>query len=500
MMNGHGKSDRPKVPAKFANKDEAANTSAERDGGKGADQGKHGRQNTQRTQCRGQQRMSSEDSVQSALDRVREIAKSDKKVQFTNLLHHISNVERLRAAYFLMKKAAAAGIDGETWASYGENLEENLQSLSERLQKGGYRAKPVRRVFIAKADGKQRPLGVPVLEDKIVQRSAVEVLSAIYETDFLDFSYGYRPGKGQHHCLDALYGELFGKVNWVLDADIRGFFDHLNHDWLIKFIEHRIKDKRVIRLIQKWLKAGVMLDGRREETEEGVPQGGSISPLLANVYLHYVLDLWARQRRNDKSRGEMFIVRWADDFVVGFQHQSQAEGFLADLKERMLKFSLELHPEKTRILEFGRFAINNRKRRGLRKPETFNFLGFTHICGNISQGSKMFTVRRHTIAKKMRAKLLEVKTELRRRLHQPIPEQGKWLKSVVDGHCRYYGVPTNLQQLTAFRYQVSRLWFRTLRRRSQKSTLTWKRMKRFTDCWLPHVRIHHPFPSKRSRV
>ena len=360
MMNGHGKSDRPKVPAKFANKGEAANTPAERDGGKGSDQGKHGKQNTRRTQCR--------ESVQSALDRVRKIAKSDRKVQFTNLMHHISNVDRLRAGYFMMKKTAAAGVDGETWASYGEHLEENLQSLSERLQKGSYRAKPVRRVFIAKADGKQRPLGVPVLEDKIVQRSAVEVLNAVYEMDFLDSSFGYRPGKGQHNCLDTLYVGLFGKVNWVLDADIRGFFDNLNHDWLIKFIEHRIKDKRVIRLIQKWLKAGVMLDGRREETEEGVPQGGSISPLLANVYLHYVLDLWARQRRNDKSLGEMIIVRWADDFVVGLEHRSQAERFLAELKERMLKFSLELHPKKTRILEFGRFAATNRKKRGLRKP------------------------------------------------------------------------------------------------------------------------------------
>jgi len=492
MMNDHGKSDNCEVPTKFANKGEVANTPAERDGGKAVDRGEpRAKQNTHRAQHR--------ESVQSALDRVRKVAKSDKKMQFTSLMHHISNVDRLRAAYFVMKRAAAAGMDGETWVSYGEKLEENLRSLSERLQKGGYRAKPVRRVFIAKADGKQRPLGVPVLEDKIVQRSTVEVLNAIYETDFLDFSFGYRPGLGQHNCLDSLYVGVFTrKVSWVLDADIRGFFDNLNHEWLIKFIEHRVRDKRVIRLIQKWLKAGVMLDGRREETDEGVPQGGSISPLLANIYLHYAMDLWVQQRRKDRSRGELIIVRWADDFVVGFEHRSSALKFLAELKERMLKFSLELHPEKTRILEFGRFAANNRKQRGLRKPETFNFLGFTHICG-ITRGSK-FMVRRHTIAKKMRAKLLEVKLELRKRMHHPIPNQGKWLKSVVDGHCRYYGVPTNLQQLVAFRDQVSRLWFRTLLRRSQNSTLTWKRMKCYTDRWLPHAKLHHPFPLQRLRV
>jgi RNA-directed DNA polymerase len=492
MTNDHGKSDSCVVPAKFANKG-GVNTPAERDGGKAIDQGKYDRQTTRRAQYR--------ESVQSALDRIRKIAKSDRKVQFTNLMHHISNVDRLRAAYFAMKRTAAAGIDGETWVSYGEGLEENLRTLSERLQRGGYRAKPVKRVFIAKADGKQRPLGVPVLEDKIVQRSAVEVLNAIYETDFLDFSFGYRPGKGQHNCLDTLYAGLFtGKVSWVLDADIRGFFDNLDHEWLIKFVEHRIKDKRVIRLIQKWLKAGVMLDGQRQDTEEGVPQGGSISPLLGNIYLHYAMDLWARQRQSDRSRGEMIIVRWADDFVVGFEHRSQAEKFLAELKERMLKFSLELHPEKTRILEFGRYAANNRRKRGLGKPETFNFLGLTHICGTTRGSNKMFTVRRHTIAKKMRAKLHEVKLELRSRMHHSVPDQGKWLKSVVEGHCRYYGVPTNLQQLVAFRYEVSRLWFSTLCRRSQRRPLTWKRMRRYTDRWLPHAKLHHPFPLQRLRV
>jgi group II intron reverse transcriptase/maturase len=491
MTHDHGKSDRRKVPAKFANNGDAM-SSAERDGGKASNQGKQGKQNTSRTQ-------QADKDVQSALDRVRKVAKSDKKMQFTNLMHHIFNIDRLRKSYFAMKKTAAAGIDGETWKSYGEDLEANLQDLSERLHRGGYRAKPVRRVFIAKADGKQRPLGVPVLEDKIVQRSSVEVMNAIYETDFLDSSYGYRPGKGQHNCLDALYMGLFGKVNWVLDADIRGFFDNLNHEWLIKFVEHRIGDKRVIRLIQKWLKAGVMLEGRLTETEDGVPQGGSISPLLANIYLHYVLDLWTQQRGRDKSRGNMVIVRWADDFVVGFEHKSQAEKFLTDLKERMLQFGLELHSEKTRILEFGRFAANNRKKRGLGKPETFNFLGLTHICG-LTLKNRKFTVLRQTIKKKMRAKLNDVKLELRRRMHHPVPEQGKWLRSVVGGHFRYYGVPTNQRTMGGFRHHVAWLWFRTLKRRSQKSKLTWPRMKHHIDRWLPHVQILHPYPLRRLRV
>ncbi len=492
MMNGHGKSDRDKVPAKFANKG-GQTAPAERDGGKGSGQGKQVRQNTGRTQ-------QAANPVPSALDRVRKVAKSDKKVRFISLMHHVYDIDRLRAAYLAMKRSAAAGVDGETWVSYGERLEENLSDLSERLKRGGYRAKPVRRVFIAKADGKQRPLGVPVLEDKIVQRAAVEVLNAIYETDFLDLSYGYRPGKGQHNCLDALHvGLLTKKVNWVLDADIRGFFDNLNHEWLIKFVEHRIGDKRVIRLIQKWLKAGVMQDGQVTETDNGVPQGGSISPLLANIYLHYVLDLWVQQRGKDKSRGEMISVRWADDFVVGFEHKSQAEKFLADLKERMLKFSLELHPEKTRILEFGPFAIHNRKKRRAGKPETFNFLGFAHVCAR-KRRNGMYTVFRLTMRKKVKAKLHELKAEMRKRMHQPIPDQGKWLRSVVDGHNRYYGVPDNSQALQSFRFQVARRWWRTLQRRGNRKPIIWARMAHHIEKWLPHVKIHHPYPLRRLGV
>ena len=488
MMNDHGKSDRRVVPTKFANKD-GITLSAERDGGKASSQEEHGRQNASRT-------LKAETDAQSALARVRKIAIRDKKMQFTNLMHHISNIDRLRAAYFGMKRKAAAGIDGETWKSYGENLEANLQDLAARLTRGGYRAKPVRRVFIAKADGKQRPLGVPVLEDKIVQRSTTEVLNAIYETDFLDMSFGYRPGKSQHNCLDVLQTK---RVNWILDADIRGFFDNLNHDWVVKFIKHRIQDERVIRLIQKWLKAGVMINGVREETDEGVPQGGSISALISNIYLHYVLDLWIEQRQKDKSRGEINAVRWADDFVVGFERRSEADKFHSDLKARMCKFGLELHPEKTRILEFGRFAAGNRKKRKQGRPETFNFLGFTHVCG-LTLKNRKFTILRITSQKKMRAKLQEIKKILWQRMHYSVADQGTWLRSVISGHCRYYGVPSNIDALAAFHHRLTYTWFRTLKRRSQVNRLTWDRMKRLRDRWLPLVRIYHPYPYERLRV
>src|SRR6266576_3211963 len=373
----------------------------------------------------------------------RQVASKDKKLRFTALLHHIYNLETLRMAYFSLKKEAAPGVDGETWRNYGETLEDNLQDLSHRLKRGAYRAKPVRRVYIPKADGRQRPLRVPALEDKIVQRAAVEVLNAIYETDFLGFSYGFRPGRSQHQALDALYtGLLTRRVNWVLDLDIQGFFDGISHEWLVKFIEHRVADRRVVRLIQKWLNAGVLEDGKRIRMEEGTPQGGSASPLLANVYLHYVFDLWVQAWRRKRAHGDVIVVRFADDIVVGFQVQADAERFRAELDERMRKFSLELHPEKTRLLEFGPFAINNRQRRGEGKPETFNFLGFTHICVK-KRSNGMYTVLRQTIRKRLQTKLNEVKAELRRRMHEPIPKQGKWLQAVVRGHLRYYGVPMN---------------------------------------------------------
>jgi group II intron reverse transcriptase/maturase len=460
--------------------------------GSGLTQGNLPQQNASRTPSRR--------DAPSALERVRQAASKDKETRFTALLHHIYNLETLRMAYFCLKKDAAPGVDGETWQHYGETLEDNLQDLSHRLKRGAYRAKPVRRAYIDKNDGRKRPLGIPVLEDKIVQRATVEVLNAIYETDFLGFSYGFRPGRSQHNALDALYTGLLTKnVNWVLDVDIRSFFDGLSHEWLVKFVEHRVADRRVVRLIQKWLNAGVLEDGRRTRAEEGTPQGGSASPLLANLYLHYVFDLWAQAWRQKQPRGDVIIVRFADDIVVGFQTKADAVRFWAELIERMRKFSLELHPEKTRLLEFGPVAAENRKKRGEGKPETFNFLGFTHICGK-KRSNGRFTVLRQTIRKRLQAKLSEVKAELKRRMHDPIPDVGQWLRSVVGGHIRYYGVPTNGTALYTFRFQVGRLWHRTLLRRSQKARMLWDRMRRLIDRWLPAARTCHPYPLRRMGV
>jgi retron-type reverse transcriptase len=400
------------------------------------------------------------------LERIRQAASRDRTLQFTTLWHHVYNPDRLREAYFGLKRNAAPGVDGETWRHYGESLEENLKSLSDRLRRGAYRAKPVRRAYIPKPDGRQRPLGVTTLEDKIVQRAAVEVLNAIYETDFVGFSYGFRPGRSPHDALNALYaGIMTRKIGWVLDADIRGYFDAIDHEWLIRFVKHRIADRRVVRHIKKWLNAGVLEDGTRTLSEEGVPQGGSISPLLANIYLHYVFDIWADRWRRKHARGEMIVVRFADDFVVGFQHN---------------------------LIEFGRFAAQNRKGRGEGKPDTFDFLGFTHICGTTSKGK--FTVHRRTIRKRIRTKLGTLKVELRKRLHHPIPVVGKWLRSVLLGHFRYYGLPGNIDKMEAFKYHVSILWYRTLKRRSQRHRLNWERMDRLIARWLPNPRIMHPYP------
>ena len=428
------------------------------------------------------------------------MARKDRKARFTTLLHHIYDHEALRAAYFGLKREAAPGVDGETWRHYGEALEDNLRDLADRLKRGAYRAKPVRRVYIPKADGRQRPLGVTALEDKVVQRATVEVLNAIYETDFLGFSYGFRPGRSQHKALDALYAGLLTKnVNWVLDVDIRGFFDAIDHGWLMKFVEHRIADQRVLRLIQKWLNAGVLEDGKRMRMEEGTPQGGSASPLLANIYLHYAFDLWVQSWRRKQAHPDVIVVRFADDIVVGFQSKSDAEQFWAELVERLRKFRLELHPEKTRLLEFGPFAAESRKRRGRGKPETFNFLGFTHICGKRRSNGR-FTVLRQTIRGRLQAKLNEVKAALKRHMHDPVPKVGAWLRSVVGGHIRYHGVPTNGRALHAFRFQVGRLWHRALSRRSQTGRVRWDRMVRLIDRWLPPARICHPYPLRRLGV
>jgi len=429
------------------------------------------------------------------LDRVREVARKDKEARFTALLHHVDH-DRLRSAYRAIRPQAAPGVDGVTWAAYGQDLEANLSDLHERVHAGRYRARPSRRVYIPKADGRLRPLGIASLEDKIVQRAVVEVLNAIYEVDFVGFSYGFRPGRGPHDALDALAaGILKRKVNWVLDADIRDFFTSLDQSWLQRFLEHRIADERVLRLIRKWVKAGVIEKGIWSETEVGTPQGASVSPLLANVYLHYVLDRWVRQWRHREARGDVIITRFADDFVAGFEHEDDARRCLTDLRERFAKFGLELHPDKTRLIEFGRYAARKRAARGLGKPETFDFLGFTHLCGKTRRGG--FWLRRITISKRMRAKLVEVKDQLKRRRHQPVPEQGKWLASVVRGHLAYYAVPGNSHAIRAFREQVTRHWCTALRRRSQRHRLDWKRMNRFATRWLPPARIRHPYPEVR---
>src|SRR5215472_12637752 len=486
-MYEDGKSDSPVVPAKPSNKAGTAETAEERGLTKGNTDSIAG------SGRRAGKRLSQE------LDRVRQVAKRDKTARFTALMHHV-DVEWLREAYRAINPKAATGVDGVTWKAYGENLEVNLQDLHRRLHSGAYRAKPVRRTYIPKADGRQRPLGVASLEDKIVQGALVMVLNCIYEADFLGFSYGFRPGRSPHQALDALYtGLLTRKVSWVLDIDIRSFFDKISHEWLVKFVEHRIADRRVVRLIQKWLNAGVLEDGKRIRMEEGTPQGGSASPLLANVYLHYVFDLWVQAWRQKHVHGDVIVVRFADDIVVGFQEKSDARQFLGELTERLLKFDLQLHPEKTRLLEFGPLAVKNRKQRGQGRPETFNFLGFTHICGK-KRGNGQFTVLRQTMRKRLQAKLNEVKGELRRRMHHPIPEVGQWLRSVVAGHNRYYGVPMNDHALHLFRIQIARLWHRALLRRSQTSRFPWDRMHRLIVRWLPPVRIYHPYPLRRMGV
>jgi RNA-directed DNA polymerase len=490
MMHGQGKSDGPIVPGKLSNK--PASTGAERVEGRGPAKGNPQERTMLRTQGRAR--------MQQALERVRQAAKQDRKMRFTALLHHVYHPDTLREAYYGLKREAAPGLDGVTWQDYGGNLETNLQELSGRLKRGAYRARPTRRAYIDKADGRKRPLGVMALEDKIAQRATVEVLNAIYEVDFLGFSYGFRPGRSPHKALDALYvAQLTRKVNWVLDADICGFFDAIDRNWLMKFIEHRIGDRRVVRLIQKWLNAGVLEEGERIHSEKGTVQGGSISPLLANVYLHYVFDLWVQQWRSTQARGEVIVVRYADDFIVGFQHQEEAERFMEDLRERFAKFGLELHSEKTRLIEFSPWAAENRRRKGQGKPQTFDFLGFTHICGR-KRSNGYFTVYRQSMRRRVQGKLAEVKAELRRRMCRPVPEVGHWLTTVLMGHYRYYGVPMNIGALGLFRHRLGWLWRRSLSRRSQKGRLPWQRMARLIDRYLPKPRIYHDYPLRRFGV
>ena len=488
MINGHGQSDGGIVPEKFPNNLQGAEGMEGRLPVKGnAQEGP-----SHRTQSR-------TEGMQKVLERIREAVKREKEAKLTSLYHHIYTVAHLKEAYYGLKKQAAAGVDGETWQHYGERLEANLEDLAGRLARGGYRARPVRRKYIAKGDGRQRPLGIPALEDKIVQSVTAQIFTAIWEEEFLGYSYGFRPGRNPHQALDALVvGIQQKRVNWVLDADIRGFFDTISHEWLVKFIEHRIGDRRMITLTQKWLRAGVLEEGQWTQSEEGTPQGGIISPVLANIYLHYAFDLWVQQWRKQNAHGDVIVVRYADDFVVGFEHREEAEQFQQELAERLKKFNLELHGEKTRLIEFGRLAATNRTRRGAGKPETFNFLGFTHYCSTTRKGK--FVVKRQTMRKRMQAKLKVVKQELRRRMHAPIPQQGQWLASVLRGHYQYYGVPFNSLALWEFHRQVTILWKRLLSRRSQKGFVNWERMERLCHKWLPNPRICHPYPTQRLRV
>lgn len=488
MMHELGKSDSVIGAVKPANKAErsAAELVEQRAGTKGnADQ-----QSTRRAQGR--------ESVSQALGRIRQAAKQRKKEVFTSLLHHIS-IDLLRLSFFAIKKDAASGVDGLTWQDYGADLERKLADLHDRVHRGAYRALPSRRHYLPKPDGRQRPIAIAALEDKIVQRATVAVLSAIYEEDFLGFSYGFRPKRSQHDALDALVVAITSKkVNYILDADIRGFFDEVNRSWLTRFLEHRIGDPRILHLIQKWLKAGILEDGVVTNSEKGTPQGSVASPLLANVYLHYAFDLWAKRWRRREATGDMIIVRYADDIVVGFEHESDARRFWDAMRERLQEFSLSLHPEKTRLIEFGRFAAANRRRRGLGKPDSFKFLGFTFICGKSLRGN--FLLKRRSRRDRMKAKIKEVAGELRRRMHQSIPEQGTWLKQVITGYFAYHAVPTNWAALGAFRDEITKRWQWTLQRRSQKGSRTWEQMKKLADDWLPKPRILHPWPNQRFAV
>jgi RNA-directed DNA polymerase len=488
MMHEGRKSDVSVVAMKPVN--EAAQAAEELVERRGTTEGNVDQQSTSRTPSR--------TSVTQALEHIRRTAKERKKEKFTALLHHISP-ELLEAEFFALKRNAAAGADGVTWRDYEQNLKANLEDLHARVHRGAYRPQPSRRVYIPKADGQRRPLAIAAIEDKIVQRAAAAVLNGIYEQDFLGFSYGFRPGRSAHHATDALVVAIERrKVNFVVDADIRSFFDTVDQNWLIRFVEHRIGDPRIIRLIRKWLKAGVLEDGIVSVSEQGTAQGAVISPLLANIYLHYALDLWAERYRRREATGDMIIVRYADDFIVGFEHEHEARHFLDALRERLKEFALSLHPKKTRLIEFGREAENNRRRRGLGKPETFDFLGFTFICGRSRRGK--FLIKRKTRRDRMRVKLQAIKQELRRRMHWPIPAQGKWLKQVIRGYFNYHAVPTNNRALVGFRDEIVRSWRWVLTRRSQRGSTGWERMRELADDWLPKPKILHPWPNQRFAV
>jgi len=487
-MHGGEKSDLAVVAVKPAN--ESGQPEEERAEPRARAKENAAQQRTRRAQERA--------SVSQGLDRIRKAARERKQERFTTLLHHV-DVGMLRTAFYALRKDAAPGADGLTWQDYEADLDRRIEDLHERVHRGTYRAQPSRRRFIPKPDGRQRPLAIAALEDKIVQRAVVMVLNAIYEEDFLGLSYGFRPGRSQHDALDALVTGIGNtKVNWILDADIRSFFDMVSQEWLIRFVEHRVGDRRIIRLIQKWLRAGILEDEVVTVSERGTGQGSVISPLLANIYLHYAFDLWANRWRRREATGDMIVVRYADDIVVGFEHEADARRFLDMMRARLEEFALTLHPEKTRLIEFGRHAAARREKRGLGRPETFNFLGFTMICGKSRRGK--FLLWRKSRRDRLQAKLVVLKEELRRRMHQPIPRQGEWLRGVVSGWFNYHAVPTNTRSLRTFRDCVVRLWLRALRRRGQRDKTTWERMKRLADDYLPKPRILHPWPEQRFAV
>lgn len=492
-MNANRKSDESVVPATSANNDAAeasAESAEERDSAKrNAEQ-----EALDRTQSRTKPKS-------RGLHGVREAARKDSTLKFTALLHHVSE-DCLTEAFFNLRRTAAVGVDGVTWQEYERNLEANIVDLHGRIHRGAYRAQPSRRVWIPKPDGRQRPLGIASLEDKIVQQAVLWVLQSIYEQDFVGFSYGFRPGRSQHNALDALSVAITSKrVNWILDADLEAYFDTIDHSWLVKFLEHRIGDRRILRLIRKWLRAGISEEGEWSKTTVGVPQGSVISPLLSNVFLHYIFDLWIEWWRRHHCSGDVVVVRYADDFVIGFENYSEAEACLDELRTRFAKFGLKLHEGKTRLIEFGRYAIERRERRGESRPETFDFLGFTHKCAKTVKHG-WFTIHRHTVAKRMRATLQAIKAGLQALMHQPIGKAGKWLRKVVQGWLNYHAIPSNINRIQRFVGEVTRTWLQVLRRRSQRGRhrWTWARMQRLARRHLPRPRIIHPYPDKRFRA
>ena len=507
-MHGHEKSDSFIVPRNLLNKCGDNKPQAEMGEGRNGLMENMKQTDIHRTPSRtktrgcgcaavsGERMSSPAKGMSPGLLRVRKAAMEDKQIRFTALLHHITP-ETLKRSYYALKKQAAPGVDGCTWGEYQSNLTDRLEDLHARVHKGTYRAQPSRRVYIPKPDGAKRPLGIAALEDKIVQQALTEVLTAIYETDFYGFSYGFRPSKGSHDALDALYVAIEKKkVNWVLDADIQGFFDSISHEWMLRFLGHRIADKRVLRLIGKWLKAGVVENDAVRSTPVGTPQGAVISPLLANVYLHYVLDDWVVWWRRQYATGDVIIVRYADDFVMGFQHKHEAESFLEALRARLSAFALSLHPEKTRLIEFGRSAASNRRERGEEKPATFDFLGFTHICG-VRRKDRKYKILRLVSRKRMGATLSRFKRTLLAKMHDEIEDVGNWLRRAVQGYYNYFAVPDNTKRLMSFRNALCRIWYRVLRRRSQKGRMKWDVFNKRAMCWLPTPVILHPYPSVR---